>query len=110
MQKEGFLKNIFSDIPKRLPDELIEIISEKQNIRIERIISRGHISSSDFWYDQDKQEFVMLISGEAKMRFEKGNTIVHMKAGDYIIISAHERHRVEWTSTDRDTVWLAVYY
>ncbi len=104
------IHNISSDVPESLPDELIEIISEKRDIRIERIISRGHSSPPDFWYDQDKEEFVLLVRGEANLRFEKGNTTVHMKAGDYVIISAHERHRVEWTSPDEDTIWLAVHY
>ena len=104
------MNNIFSDIPDNLPDELIEIIAENQDVSIERIVSRGHTSPADFWYDQDRNEFVFLVCGEARLRFEKKEEIVHMKAGDYIIIPAHERHRVVWTSPDEDTVWLAVHY
>ena len=104
------MKNIFSDIPDNLPDELIELIAENHDVTIERIVSRGHISPHDFWYDQDKNEFVFLVCGEARLRFEEKEEFVQMKKGDYIIIPAHKRHRVEWTSPDEDTVWLAVHY
>ena len=104
------MKNILSDVPHNLPDELIEIIAENDDIRIERIVSRGHASSPGFWYDQSKNEFVLLISGEARLKFEKKAECIRMQAGDYIIISAHVRHRVEWTAPNRDTVWLAVHY
>lgn len=104
------LKNIFSDIPDVLPDELIELIAEHQDVAIERIVSRGHTSPRDFWYDEDKNEFVLVISGEARLRFEEDNDCIQMKSGDYVIIPAHTRHRVEWTSPDEDTVWLAVHF
>ena len=104
------MKNIFSDIPDNLPDELIEIIAENHVVTIERIVSRGHVSPNDFWYDQDKNEFVFLVCGEARLRFEGKEESVQMKKGDYIIIPAHKRHRVEWTSPDEDTVWLAIHY
>ncbi|MFC1485671.1 cupin domain-containing protein [Candidatus Latescibacterota bacterium] len=104
------IKNIFSDISDNLPDELIEVISENQNIKIERIVSRGQKSLHDFWYDQDKNEFVFLVRGEAKLRFEDEDKIVLMKEGDYVIIKAHKRHRVEWTSPEEDTIWLSVHY
>lgn len=104
------MKNIFSDIPDNLPDELIELIAENHDVTIERIVSRGHISPNDFWYDQDKNEFVFLVCGEARLRFEDKEESVQMEKGDYIIIPAHKRHRVEWTSPDEDTVWLAIHY
>lgn len=104
------MKNIFSDIPDNLPDELIELISENQDVKIERIVSRGHKSPHGFWYDQDKNEFVFLICGEARLRFENEVEFVQMKKGDYLIIPAHKRHRIEWTSPNEDTVWLTVHY
>ena len=104
------MKNIFPGIPDNLPDELIELILENQDVKIERIVSRGHTSPHDFWYDQDKNEFVFLVCGEARLRIEKKEKLVHIKAGDYMFIHAHERHRVEWTAPDTETVWLTVYY
>ncbi|MBN1290194.1 MAG: cupin domain-containing protein [Candidatus Latescibacteria bacterium] len=104
------MNNLFADIPKNLPDELTEIIATSNHVRIERIVSLGHASPSDFWYDQDENEFVLVIAGEAQLRFENKKGLVGMEAGNYCIIPAHERHRVEWTSPDEDTIWLAVFY
>ena len=103
-------RNIYSDIPYELPEELVEVISESQGVRIERIISRGHRSPEGFWYDQEENEFVLLVSGEAKLLFEKENEEVCLEAGDYLVIPAHKRHRVVWTAPDRETVWLAVHF
>ena len=104
------IKNIFNNIPEDLPDELVEILSESGKIRIERIVSRGHSSAPGQWYDQKRDEFVLLLSGEARLRFRKDDRTVDMKAGDYLIIPAHEQHRVEMTSPDENTVWLAVHF
>ena len=48
----------------------------------------------------------MLLAGAAVLRFEAGNKVA-LRAGDWITIPAHRRHRVESTSTD--AVWLAVH-
>ena len=104
------MDNLFSDIPGSLPDEFVEIIAESPDIRIERIVSRGHSSPDDFWYDQDENEFVLLVSGEAGLKFEDEENPVRMGPGDHMVITAHRRHRVEWTSPDEDTIWLAVFY
>jgi len=104
------MNNIFADIPDNLPGELTKIIAKNGYVKIERIVSRGHASPDDFWYDQDTNEFVFVVSGEARLQFEGREQLVHMKAGDYCIIPAHERHRVEWTKPDEDTIWLAVHY
>lgn len=103
------IKNIFKGIKKDLPEELFETISETDEVKIERIVSRGHSSPEDFWYDQDKNEFVVLLKGEAKLLFED-NKEVTLKPGDYLTIPAHVKHRIEWTSPDEDTIWLAVFY
>lgn len=104
--------NIFKDVPLDLPDELIEKIAgdEKKDITIERIISRGHASPPDFWYYQDRNEFVIVLKGKAGILFKDSDKIIEMSPGDYIEISAHALHRVEWTSSEEDTVWLAVHY
>ena len=44
------------------------------------------------------------------MRFEQGNKTIYLTPGSYVNIAAHERHRVEWTGADEETVWLAVFY
>lgn len=103
-------RNIYSDIPDDLPAELIEVISESRGVRIERIVSRGHHSPEGLWYDQDENEFVLLVSGEAELLFEDDNESVRLEEGDYLVIPARKRHRVAWTAPDRETVWLAVHF
>ncbi len=100
--------NIIDNMPDDLSEELIETLLEKDNLRIERIVSRGHVSSE--WYDQDSDEFVLLVQGEAKLLFEQGNREVYLRAGDYIFIPAHERHKVTWTPPTSNTIWFAVHY
>jgi cupin 2 domain-containing protein len=70
--------------------------------------SQGHASPGGFWYDQGQHEWVVVLKGAARLRFEA--EIVEMKPGDFMNIPAHERHRVEWTTPDEPTIWLAVHY
>ncbi|CAK0746986.1 cupin 2 domain-containing protein [Gammaproteobacteria bacterium] len=99
--------NLFA-VPAKLSEELFQTILGGPNFRIERIISHGHVSPEEFWYDQEEQEWVVLLRGAARLRFE--DTLVEMKPGDFLNIPAHQRHRVEWTTPDEPTIWLAVYY
>jgi cupin 2 domain-containing protein len=102
------LTNIYSDIPPALPEELVQALVKNASCRIERIVSQSHASPPGFWYDQQENEWVLLLQGAAKLRFE--NELVEMKPGDFLIIPAHRKHRVEWTNPDEPTVWLAVFY
>ena len=106
------MQNIINDIPSDLPEELTEKIAGciQKGTAIERIISRGHASPPGFWYDQDKTEFVILFKGKAALLFKEQDRMVEMYPGDYIEIPAHTLHRVEWTSAEEDTVWLAFFY
>lgn len=93
-----------------LPDELVQTLASGKGMRIERIVSRGHCSPPGFWYDQSDDEWVMLLKGEARLRFEQDDRMVRLAEGDYLNIAAHQRHRVEWTAENTETVWLAVFY
>jgi cupin 2 domain-containing protein len=104
----GGTRNLFADFPTELPEELIETLVESKSVRIERIVSRGHASPAGFWYDQPQAEWVVLLRGAARLRFE--DQLVELRPGDWIHIPAHRRHRVEWTAADEPTVWLAVHY
>jgi cupin 2 domain-containing protein len=100
--------NLFADLSTNFPDELFTTLLAAANVRIERIVSHGHASAPEFWYDQDQHEWVVVLKGAARLRFE--SEIVEMKPGDFIDIPAHKRHRVEWTTPDEPTIWLAVHY
>ncbi len=101
--------NIFENIPADLPEELVETLTEGGGVRIERIVSRGHCSPEGFWYDQDSDEWVIVLTGGAKLLFEGDESTVELKVGDYVHIPAHRKHRVEWTDQSVDTIWLAVH-
>lgn len=103
------MNNIFSALPDNLDSEVFEQLLSNETLKIERIISKGHCSPEDRWYDQDTHEWVMVLQGEAKLVFEN-SAEVHLKTGDYMNIPAHTRHRVSWTPQDRVTLWLAVHY
>ena len=104
------MKNLFASIPSHLPEELLETLAESRSVQIERIVSRGHASPDGFWYDQDRHEFIVLLQGAARLRFEADPESVELTPGDSLRIPAHRRHRVEWTTPDAPTVWLAVHY
>ena len=86
------------------------MVSESNNVRIERIVSKGHSSPDGFWYDQDKNELVVLLKGRPGLLFEGESEIVIMEPGDYMEIKAHVKHRVVWTHPEKHTVWLAIHY
>lgn len=100
--------NLFSDIPAHLPAELIGTLLDAADVRIERIVSHGHASPDGFWYDQDRHEWVVVLKGAAKLRFE--DEVLEMTSGSFVHIPAHRKHRVEWTTPDEPTIWLAVFY
>jgi len=77
---------------------------------VERIVSHGHCSPDGFWYDQDENEWVILLKGSAGLRFEDQDSVLVLNPGDYLHINGHQRHRVEWTDPKQETIWLAVYY
>ena len=93
-----------------LPEELIETICSSEGVKIERIVSRGHASPEGFWYDQERSEFVLVVRGSAGLKIENEDDVVVLKAGDYLNIGAHVKHRVEWTDPACETIWLAVHY
>ena len=102
--------DLFHAIPACLPAEISDCLLQSGNVRIERIVSKGQHSPPGFWYDQSEHEWVLLVKGAATLRFEQGNKAIHLTPGSYVNIAAHERHRVEWTAVDEETVWLAVFY
>lgn len=103
------LTNLFADIPDDLPEERIQAILNATGLRIERIVSLGHRSPEGFWYDQDDHEWVLLVKGAARLRFE-GEEPIELRQGAFLNIPAHRRHRVEWTTPDELTIWLAIHY
>ena len=100
--------NIF-DLPDPLPDEeeVIALI-HSQNLRVERIVSTGQTTPEGQWYDQDEDEWVVLIQGEAVLEYENGEKL-RLATGDHILLPARCRHRVAYTSHHPPCIWLAVF-
>lgn len=101
--------NIYADIPADLPQEFLETLAKGSDLRIERIVSRGHATPGDDWYEQDREEFVLLLRGSAVLEFEDGRE-APLEPGDWLVIPAHSRHRVAKTDPQDDSIWLCVHY
>ncbi len=99
---------LWHNIPVDLPQELCETLLTAGKVRVERIVSRGHASPPGFWYDEADHEWVLLVAGAARLRFDGEEYEVELKPGDYLNIPAHRRHRVEWTDPTQPTIWLAI--
>lgn len=100
--------NLSDAIPDTLPEELVSVLVEGSDVRIERIVSDGHASPAGFWYDQDEDEWVLLLSGCAVLAFE--DETVELQPGDCLLIPANRKHRVESTSQTGQTIWVAVFF
>ncbi|GAB4384850.1 MAG: hypothetical protein Kow00121_48910 [Elainellaceae cyanobacterium] len=99
----------FFELPSHLPaEEYFEQIASGRNLRIERIISTGHTTPPGEWYDQSWDEWVIVLQGEAKLTYADGSQY-DLKPGDYLLIPAHQKHRVDYTSSMPPCIWLAVH-
>jgi len=103
------MANIFNDIPVNLPNEIFNDIITTDQLRIERIVSKGQTSPDTGWYNQSENEWLIVLSGYGVIEFTNGVKTT-LKRGDYLNINAHKKHRVIETSSDEATVWLAIFY
>ncbi|CAG7856765.1 hypothetical protein MCAMS1_01379 [biofilm metagenome] len=101
--------NLFDNIPTHLAEELSQSLVNTKQLKIEKIVSLGHMTPDGQWYDQAWDEWVLVLQGQATLRYEDGN-VLRLQTGDFINIPAHCRHRVDWTAPDIHTVWLAIHY
>ncbi len=104
------MDNLFANVPDQAIEELTDVLIRNPSLRIERIVSTGQSSPDGFWYDQTENEWVVLLSGEASLRFEERDEMINMKRGDFIEIPAGVRHRVDSTSKTEATIWLAIFF
>jgi len=109
MKKNG-QNNFFSNIPPKMTGEIVEDILTTGSVRIERIISHGDSLPENFWYDQDENEWVIVLQGQAKLLIDGEIEPVTLDSGDYINIPKHVKHQVIWTTPKIATIWLGVFY
>jgi len=98
--------NFFSNIPKKSTNEIIEQVLKNEKVKIERIVSYGQTTPKDYWYNQDKDEFVIILNGSAKIKYND-NRVFELNVGDSLYIPSHQKHQVIYT--DNPTVWLAIF-
>lgn len=104
------IDNLFAEVPERAAQEQMLDLLSRPGLRIERIVSTGQRSPPGFWHDQPLGEWVVVLRGEAVLRFEDEDAPRRLGPGQFADIAPHRRHRVEWTDPQRSTVWLAVHY
>ena len=102
-------------LPSALPlgtqnGEIFDVLVEQTGVCIERIVSSGQATPQGQWYDQERDEFVLLVSGAARLRIEGEGVDRPLAPGDWLLLPAHCRHRVTWTQSDPATIWLAIHY
>jgi cupin 2 domain-containing protein len=102
--------NLFDGAQGDMRREVVTSLVESPNLKIERIVSMSQASPPGFWYDQPWAEWVVVLAGSAGVRFEGEAEVRVLSTGDYLLVPAHTKHRVEWTSKDPATIWLAVHY
>jgi cupin 2 domain-containing protein len=102
--------NLLRALPDASAAETVDALLGRPGLRIERIVSLGQASPSGFWYDQGESEWVLLLAGAARLRFEDETEPRRLAPGDWLDIAAHRRHRVEWTDPATPTVWLTIFY
>jgi cupin 2 domain-containing protein len=90
------------------PEELFTELFKNENCVIEKIISTGQSTAEGEWLESEKDEWVILLQGNSELKFYDG-TSKAMKAGDYLLIPAKTKHRVERTSKNPPCIWLAIH-
>ena len=104
------MNNLLFPLPDASAAEQVETLLTRPGLRLERIVSQGQASPPGFWYDQAEGEWVLLLTGAAKLRFADEPEARLMQPGDWLDIAPHRRHRVDWTDPATPAAWLAVYY
>ncbi len=104
------VKNIYQFSNLDMSQEQFTELFAAQNFRAERIVSFGQTSPEGYWYDQDENEWVMLLQGAAQLIIEGSEQPLNLLPGDYLLLLAHVRHRVIWTDPQCETVWLTIHF
>ncbi len=102
--------NLFANLPpQNSADETFATLISAPGLIVQRIVSTGQASPPGFWYEQADAEWILLIQGEALLRFADETEPRHLQAGDYLDIAAGRKHRVDWTKPGAHTIWVAIH-
>ncbi len=75
--------NIFASLPEGFGQETFDELLSFPNLKIERIVSKGHVSPPGDWYDQAWHEWVIVLAGAGTVVFEDGRETT-LRTGDYL--------------------------
>ncbi len=101
--------NFFAHLPEDRQREHFEVLYQRAGLKLERIVTYGQATPPGEWYDQDHDEWVLLLKGAAVLRIDGEKDVRSLMPGDYLLLLAHQRHRVEWTESEGETLWLALH-
>lgn len=104
------IQNLYAPLPDASASEHVATLLQTAQWRLERIVSLGQQTPPGQWYDQATAEWVMLLTGEAQLQIEGETGRRTLRPGDYLLLPAHVRHRVEWTHPTQPSIWLALHY
>ncbi|HRQ30414.1 MAG TPA: cupin domain-containing protein [Saprospiraceae bacterium] len=104
------IKNFFKELPLNRDCEFFEDILQQKGFKLERIISFGQNTPENEWYDQEQEEWVILLKGSATLVFEDKPGEIELNPGDHLLIKAHQKHRVSRTDPDQPSFWLAIHF
>jgi cupin 2 domain-containing protein len=104
------MTNLFAEIAAARDAEQFTELLTAPGLHLERIVSLGQATPPGEWLEQDRAEWVILLRGAARLLVEGDSAARELRPGDYVTIPAHARHRVEWTTKDEPTIWLALHY
>jgi len=99
------MNNIFTPNRDNTKNEHFDTLLLTKNIHIEKITSHGQ--TSEQWYEQDGDEWVVLIEGEGRLLFEDGSELTLQK-GEHVHIPKRQKHKVIYTS--EPAIWLAIHF
>lgn len=100
---------LLDDLPSAEAGEVLDTLLARDGVRIERIVSHGQATPDGEWYDQDTDEWVMVLRGAARLRLEDEGAACALGPGEFLFLAAHCRYGVDWTSPNEPTAWLAVH-
>lgn len=100
--------NLLAKIPANLDQEVSEVLVNNKAVCIERIISKGHSSPPTGWYDPSKNEWVMVLKGEAIISFEnKTEYIYRLLVHDKVIQPIPEASISQQTMRHKLAIWAS---
>lgn len=101
-------KNIYNQPDNIKGEEIFEILQKGEGTIIEKISTIKQYSEPGQWYDQELDEWVLLLKGKAVIEI-KNESLIALDEGDYIFLPAHKIHRIKQTSNNPPCIWLAVH-